>query len=159
MGFSTNGVYKINYDGAVFSEVNKSGIGVVIRDSSGQVIAALVQQLSQAYQAVKVVAMAASKALEFGNEIGIDKEIVERDSDTVVKALGNLDKGLSSYGLLINDEGLFSVPSYSHTRRDGNRHAHSLARLVITMSVCTVWMKDVPPYTLYFIQADLVDLS
>lgn len=48
---------------------------MVIRDSSGQVIAALVQQLSRAYQAVKVVAMAACKALEFGNEIGMIKRL------------------------------------------------------------------------------------
>ena len=36
-------VYKNNYDGAVFSKANKFGIGVVIRNSFGQVIAALVQ--------------------------------------------------------------------------------------------------------------------
>ena len=51
-------------------------------------------------------AIAACRTLEFGSEIGIDKLIVEGDSDIVVKALGNLDKGLSSYGLLINDTAL-----------------------------------------------------
>ena len=55
-----------------------------------------------------------------------------------MEALGKLDKGLSSYGLLINNEDLFSELSFSHIRRDGNRLAHSLTRLVITMSKYTV---------------------
>lgn len=63
---------------------------------------------------------------------------MEGDLDTVVKAFGNLDKGPSSYGLLINDEGLFSELFYSHTMRDGNRVVHSLARLSMTMSECTM---------------------
>ena len=84
-------------------------------------------------------AIAACRTLEFGSEIGIDKLIVKGDSDIVVKALGNLDKGLSSYGLLINDTalflGFFSKFSYSYTRRVGNRviwtkaqHSPSLTR-------------------------------
>ena len=36
-------------DGAVIKEDNKSGLGVVIRNSQGQVIEALSQKLPQAY--------------------------------------------------------------------------------------------------------------
>ena len=86
-------VYKINYDGAVFSEVNKSGIGVVIRDSSGQVIAALVQQLSQAYQPVKFVAMATCKALEFGNEIGMIERLWRETPIQLWRLWGNWIRG------------------------------------------------------------------
>ena len=35
------GEYKINFDEAMFSESEEAGIGVVVRDSSGQVITAL----------------------------------------------------------------------------------------------------------------------
>lgn len=116
-------VYKINYDGQVFAGTNKLGIGVVIRDCHGQ--------LGQAYQLLDVEALAACRALEFGSELGIHREIVEGDSEVVVKALGNLDNGFHSYGLLINDAALFSglvsELLYSYTRRDGNKVAHSLA--------------------------------
>ena len=37
--------YKINYDGALSNANNKSGIGVVLQDCHGEVIASLVQQL------------------------------------------------------------------------------------------------------------------
>lgn len=124
-------VYKINYDGQVFAGTHKLGIGVVIRDCHGQIIAVLVQQLGQAYQLLDVEALAACRALEFGSELGIHREIVEGDSEVVVKALGNLDNGFHSYGLLINDAALFSglvsELLYSYTRRDGNKVAHSLA--------------------------------
>ena len=63
--------FKINYDWAVFAKVIKSSIGVVIQDNQGLVIASLVQQLFQAYQAVEVKAKATSRALKFGLEFGI----------------------------------------------------------------------------------------
>lgn len=81
----------------------------------------------------------------------------------VVKAMGSFDKGQSSYGLSVHDAilfvDLFSELSYSHTKRNGNRIAHNLARLAMTMPECTVWMEDVPSRTLLFVQADLAVFS
>ncbi|XP_030924605.1 uncharacterized protein LOC115951568 [Quercus lobata] len=154
--------YKINYDGAVLDEENKAGVGVVIRDCNGEVIASLIQQLDQAFQLVKVEAIAACRAVEFGNELGVGCAIVEGDSVVIVKALRNKDNGLTSFAHLINDvslfSSLFSELSYSHIRRNGNKVAHSLARLALITPDCTVWMKDVPFRTLHFVQADLVTL-
>ncbi|KAL0014909.1 hypothetical protein SO802_001978 [Lithocarpus litseifolius] len=96
------------------------------------VMASLGQQLPHAYQAIKVEAIVACKAVEFGREIGVAKVIVEGDSAIVVKALCSSDKGLASYGWLVKDtalySGFFSESSHSHTRREGNRVAHGLAR-------------------------------
>ena len=38
-----DGCVKINFDGATFNDVNKAGLGVVIRDSFGQVLASLME--------------------------------------------------------------------------------------------------------------------
>ena len=100
--------FKINYDGAVFPDENRSGVGVMIRNNLGLVIASLVQQLPQAYQAVEVEAMAACRAMEFGREIGVAKVIVEGDSATVVKALSANDKGLAYYRMIL----CFSLTSF-----------------------------------------------
>ena len=56
---------KINFDGAVFSSENRSGTGVVIRNSAGLVMASCSQCLSQAYSSDEVEAFAAAKALSF----------------------------------------------------------------------------------------------
>lgn len=102
------------------------------------------QQLDQAYQPVKVKAMVACWAVEFGSELGIHCTIAKGDSEMIVKALRWEDNGLAPFAHLINDvslfSGLFSVLSYSHVRRDGNKVAHSLARLALTSPICIIWM-------------------
>ena len=50
----TPNVFKINYDGAIFADTNRSGIGVVIHNGDGLVIASLVQPLNQAFKAVEI---------------------------------------------------------------------------------------------------------
>ena len=154
--------YKINYDGALSIADNKSGIGIVVWDCHGEVIASLIQQLDQAYQPVEVEAMAASKAVEFGSELGLHRAIIEGDSEVVVKALTCKEFGLAPYAHLINDVslffGLYSQLSYSHVKRNSNKVAHSLAKLALTSKSCLVWMEDVSPCTLPFVQADLAAL-
>ena len=39
------GLYKINFDGALFDDQASAGLGVVIRDWEGQIIAALSQKV------------------------------------------------------------------------------------------------------------------
>ena len=100
--------YKINYDGALSNADNKSGIGVVVRDCQGDVIASLVQQLDQAYQPVEVEALVACRAVEFGSELGLHRATIEGDSELVVKALRCKEYGLAPYAHLIKDVSLFS---------------------------------------------------
>ena len=147
--------YKINYDGALSNADNKSGIGVVVRDCHGDVIASLVQQLDQAYQPVEVEALAACRAVEFGSELGLHRATVEGDSEVVVKALRYKEYGLAPYAHLIEDvslfSGLYSEFSYSHVKRDDKKVAHNLARLTLTTQNYTVSMEDIPSYILPFI--------
>ena len=154
--------YKINYDGAISNADNKVMIGVVVRNCNGEVMASLIQQLEQAFQPVEVKAIVACRVVEFDSEIGVDYAIVEGDSEVIVKALRNNDNGSTPFTPLINDislfSGLFSKSSYSHNKRDGNKFAHNLARLVLITPGCTVWMEDVPSRTLPFVQADLAAL-
>ena len=131
-------IYKINYDGAVSLSSNCSGIGVVIQNSVGLVVASLAQRFRQAYKPVEIEAMAAIRAIEFAREIGVDRIMDEGDSSIVTKALSTKNLALALYGLLIEDtrvlEGNFLELSYSHTKREGNEVAHCLARLALTLS-------------------------
>ncbi|KAK9997335.1 hypothetical protein SO802_022021 [Lithocarpus litseifolius] len=115
----------------------------------------LVLQLEQAYQPVEVEAITACRAVEFGSEIGVDYAIMEDDPEVIVKALRNKDNGFLFIAPLINDvslfSGLYSELSYFHIRKNGNKVAHSLARLALITIDCTVWMEDVPFRTLYFV--------
>ena len=139
------------------------GLVLLYGTCHGDVIASLVQQLDQAYQPVEVEALAACRAVEFGSELGLHRVTVEGDSEVVVKALSCKEYGLALYAHLIKDVslffGLYSKLSYSYVKRDGNKVAHSLVRLALTTQNCTVWIKDIPSYTLPFIQANLAALK
>ena len=61
---------KVNFDGAVFGELNKLGVRVVIRDNNGTILGSCSEKLSQAYKAEETEALAARKALMFAHELG-----------------------------------------------------------------------------------------
>ena len=94
---------KINFDGAIFSSVNAAGIGVVIRNNLGQVIASCSQWLSQAYNSNEVEALAAAKAVSFTAKSGITKAVLEGDSLTITKALSSDHSSLALFGLMIDN--------------------------------------------------------
>ena len=56
-------VVKINFDGALFSKEKKFGIGMVVKDDNGSVLASCTKSLSQAYSAVEIESMTATMAL------------------------------------------------------------------------------------------------
>nr|XP_023886589.1 uncharacterized protein LOC111998731 [Quercus suber] len=68
---------KINCNGAIFKEQKKSGIGVVIRNNNGLVMASMSKLLPQQYTPLKIEALAASTALEFATELGFSRAVLK----------------------------------------------------------------------------------
>ena len=132
---------------------------MVIRNGDGLVIATLSHPLNQAFKVVEIEALAASRALEFAADIGLDNVILEGDSKVVTQALETKDVGLAAFGLLIRDActlaGNFSDVSYSHTKRKSNKVAHNLVKLATNLADCVIWMEEVPPSIYHFVRADL----
>ena len=67
---------KINFDGAIFRDENRSSIGVVVRTHTGAILASLTQSIPQALQPAEIEAIAAIRPLEFGYEIGLIEVIL-----------------------------------------------------------------------------------
>ena len=155
-------IFKINFDEAVSAEESCSGVGVIVRNREGLVIAAMSEKIPQILQPTKIEAMAATRALEFAREVGISEAILEGDSLMVIKALATKDTGLAPFGLLIQDAywftSAFSLLSYSHTKREGNQVAHDLAKLAVTIPNCVIWMEDVPSDAVNSYQANLAGI-
>ena len=146
-----------------FAEEKCSSLGVIIRNQEGLVIGSMSTRLPQQLQPIEIEALVASKALEFAKEVGISEAVLEGDSLLVMKALKTKNAGLAPFGLLIQDSltlssGFFKL-SYSHTKREGNLVAHSLAQLAINNPNCVICMEDVPSDVLSSYQVDLASIS
>lgn len=93
--------YKVNFDGAVFKEDDRVGIGVIIQNCHGMVMASLSQNIPLPQAAVELEAIAARRALDFSLELGFTKAILEGESQTVMIALQDDSPSHASFGLLI----------------------------------------------------------
>ena len=95
--------YKLNFDGASFTEDGTARIGVVIRNGAGLVMASLSQRIPLPASVIEVEALAARRAMEFALELGFDNVILEGDSEVLVKTLKDGRNTLTHYGNLTVD--------------------------------------------------------
>ena len=141
---------KLNFDGAIFPELGKPGLGVVVHDSHGNAIASLSKQASLPFSPVIVKAMAAAKAITFAQELGINEFMLEGDSEAVINTLRSSEVSLTTYGHLLESTKSSLVTNkciaFSHIRRSGNRVAHNLAKHARHVRGLSVWVEDMPPH-------------
>lgn len=72
---------------SIFQDIRMAGIGVVIRDSEGEVIATLSGRIILPPSMEDVEAMACWQAMHFALEIGIQDVVFEGDSEVIFKHL------------------------------------------------------------------------
>lgn len=95
--------FKSNFDVAVFEDLQEAGIGVVIRNSSGEVVASMFEKVPLPLSVVTLETMAARKAVQFVQDTGLHSSIFESNSETSISALRHKSLLHSSYDHLIKD--------------------------------------------------------
>ena len=153
---------KINYDGAIFSQKGRAGLGVVCCNSDGGVIASLLEQKSLSATITQVEALAASRVALFVVELSITSAVLEGDSNIVYKDLSSSKPSVALHGHIIHDvkqlASYFSCIHFTHTRRQGNSVAHALARRTISSPNLNIQIENVPLDIFDVVQADLASL-
>ncbi|KAL0010265.1 hypothetical protein SO802_005373 [Lithocarpus litseifolius] len=86
-----------------FLELAKASIGVVIRDSKGQVMVSLAQRIPLPSTVIEVEALAVRRAMELALETGLNKGVLEGDSLILMNALKSNSHSLAQFGHIIND--------------------------------------------------------
>ena len=79
--------YKVNIDAAIFSDLHTIGIGVIICDHEGSVIAALSKHLPLPLGPLEAEAKAADEAVSFAWDVRVREVIFETNSKVVSNAL------------------------------------------------------------------------
>uniref|UniRef100_A0A803LJT5 RNase H type-1 domain-containing protein n=1 Tax=Chenopodium quinoa TaxID=63459 RepID=A0A803LJT5_CHEQI len=78
------------------------------------------------------------------------------------EALALLDKGKkenSIFGMILNDICHFTDQcnsiSFAFVRRNGNKDAHALAKLSLSLGVLNVWLEDIPTAVMSIVADDI----
>ena len=78
------GVFKINTDGATADNGRRLSIGVIIRDSRGEVVVALCRVLLDCFSVDETEVLAVEAGILLARELDLHQVIVESDSLSVV---------------------------------------------------------------------------
>ena len=120
-------------------------LALVVRNSSGTVMAALSEIIPCPSSVLALETVAARRAVHFLQELNLHGSILEGDSEISILAIKNQCFLRPNVGHLIKEImsliGSFQYFSFSHTRRQGNALAQR-ARLSFPISV---WKESVPP--------------
>ena len=96
-------VYKINCNGATFQDSTSAGLGVVVLDSNGQVIAALSERFSLPPTVEVLEALACRKAVSFAIDLLIQDIVFKGDSEIIFKHLSSDQPSLVAFGHIVDD--------------------------------------------------------
>jgi ribonuclease HI len=144
----TRGWVKANWDVAVDKSSGMVGIGVVIREDQGRVIAAMSKHRRGALEATTGEALAAFHAADFCREMGLKCINLEGDAKQVVDAINSPTMVWNRFGHLVEDTRriLHSLTSWKCTfvNREANEAAHRLARAAITNVSDRFWRDSTP---------------
>ena len=88
----------MNFDAVLFESSGCVGIGVAVRDSDGEIIAALSQRIPLPHSVMLAEALAAHRAVVFMQEMSLYKVMVEGDCLRLVSTGCN-----TLYGIVIEE--------------------------------------------------------
>ena len=120
--------YKLNFDAAIFSGLEKSGIGDIIKNDKGEVVANMFAIGPKVDTSEKAELLACRQSIEFIVDSGFTRLVIEGDNSNVMQEISSNVASYSFIGNVVDDirhlmSGLQWV-STSKIRRGGNKVAH-----------------------------------
>ena len=90
-------------DAIVFSHVNSIGIGCIVRNEFGQMVAAKNTKLRGDADPVTAEAISCREALSWLKPLGFNKVVIESDAQVIVQAMLDSMEDLSYFGSVTED--------------------------------------------------------
>ena len=155
-------VFKVNFDAAIFSELNCSSFDAIIRNDRGEVMAAMSVKGPPVTCSEEAKILAFRKALEFSVDAGFSNVIVEGDNETVMRAVSSSSRTHSWLGNIYEDvkwllRGM-QVVSVNSLRREGIEVANVLARHAKNVVDEVFWLEDSPPPAFSALYLDSINI-
>lgn len=144
------GVVKTNWNAAIDAENNHMGVGVIVRDAVGAVVASLCSVVPYIIDLVVAEAVALWKAVELCTELELPRLHLEGDCWEIVQALLMEGTCWRWYGHLIEESryqlDTFHDWSVSHTRKEANEAINWSAKAALTQSLNYIWRGSYPEF-------------
>jgi len=141
-------------------QLYKAGIGIVVRNQDGRVMAAIAEKIHQLASVETLEFLAARRAMLFAAELGFWQSIFEGNSEVTIRALQEGNSTISSVGYIEKDimsiSGSFVTHTFFHVRGQGNVVAHALAQRDRLFFPLLVWVEDVPLEVSHFVVFDFL---
>ena len=151
------GIFKVNVDGATSDHGGNSSVGVIVRDCTGQTVAASSTLLKACYSAELVEIMALLQGILLAQDLHLPRVILESDALVAIQAINNKYIGSSSGHLILeilHIRSSFESCSFQHISRDFNEVAHELAHYACRTGNSQLWRGVTPPFISLLIQLD-----
>ena len=133
----------------MFSSLNSSGFGAILRNEKGEVMTAMVAKGPEMFCSTEAELLACRKAIEFAMDAGFLELVIEGDNSLAMTAISSLKIDQSLLGNVVRDiQHLICTLQWVRidcVRRGGNRVAHVLAQFARDITEDVYWMEDVPP--------------
>nr|XP_023888076.1 uncharacterized protein LOC112000212 [Quercus suber] len=143
-----SGSFKVNVDGALFSKSKQAGVGVMVRDEVGTMIAAMARKLDLPLSALATEAKALEIGVTFAEEVGLRDVVSESDSQLIINAIHGIGEAEASVQNIIlgvlQKAQCFRTFDFLHIKRQGNAPAQLLAQHAFHVENMVVWLEDCP---------------
>ncbi|KAK6147935.1 hypothetical protein DH2020_018847 [Rehmannia glutinosa] len=141
--------WKCNSDAAFFRGDNKYGIGLILRDDTGSVVACRTLCWQGQISVIEGEAVGLLEGIKWAKSLGVPRVVFEMDAKAIVDAIGEPGEDWSELGRIIRScrKLLESEPSYmvQFTKRQANVVAHALARASCSYVSPSTWVEP-PPF-------------
>ncbi|XP_040992644.1 uncharacterized protein LOC121239461 [Juglans microcarpa x Juglans regia] len=139
---------KANWDAALDQKEGKMGVGIVIRDEHGEVLAAMCGQRHHVHQATTAEILALWRAMEICNDLNLRRVVFEGDAQVVIKGINEDNEDFLDYGMVIVDAKklikLIKDWKVQYTHRSTNEVAHILAKNALKLDSEQIWIEEFP---------------
>ncbi|KAK3222715.1 hypothetical protein Dsin_009740 [Dipteronia sinensis] len=152
------GVYKLNSDPAVNLKYGKVGLGVIIRNFKGQVMACKASLVLVGFSPLISEALAILSGRRFTLEVGLFPCVIEFDSQVTVNLMHSGSDRFADVGLVLNDIRLLlssvSDELMEFVPKKANMAAHGLAKFALSLFSDRILLEGFPLFLAFVVLGD-----
>ncbi|KAK2662579.1 hypothetical protein Ddye_001153 [Dipteronia dyeriana] len=138
------GFFKINYNNVVYSRRGRIGIGIVVQDASGFIMASCFHVMEATFDVQLAKTAAIYKGIIFGGDCGLALYVIEFDAEVVVNWINSGNHLNSVCDIILTDfSSLMSCSdgmTINHVSRLTNQVAHKLAKNALLIAEDIYWI-------------------